>query len=215
MYIEKEKYKTAFRHELGNCLLLGDSNFTYIPIPKNASTYLNYIFKNKLNYITTTNYKKLENKKYIVCLRDPYERWLSGIVEYFTRYFLNDIAFTDSVYDIIFKKIIFDEHTEPQVNFLQELDTDNIIFFNISNLDNTLYYFLNNSLNVNDKIIGEIKSDWSSNRNSSKHNIRKRELMKLFQKQLNSNNNFYQKIKEVYTKDYNLINSINFYSNLK
>ena len=120
MIITKELYKTSFRHQLSSCIVLGNTGFSYVPIPKNASTYLTHVFRDNLNFINYEYYRTLKNMKYLAVLRDPYDRWLTGIVEYIARYFPidNETSLTPDLLNYFLKKIVLDPHTEPQVNFL-------------------------------------------------------------------------------------------------
>ena len=61
-------------------------------------------------------------------LRDPVDRWISGIAECLTLYHpMFDLQDMETV-ELIFDRVTFDDHTERQVKFLQGLDTDDCIF---------------------------------------------------------------------------------------
>ena len=85
----------------------------YVYIPKNASSWTKPNLRDWgwqfYNYHTDQL-----NKTAIVVLRDPVERWLSGIAEYFALYqnTTNDLVDNKSLQQIIFDRITFDDHTE-------------------------------------------------------------------------------------------------------
>ena len=100
-------------HRLGECWYT--NNFTYTHIPKNASSFVKgCLINNGWQYSNTF----VENKHYIVVLRDPLERWLSGMAEYQTN--SNQL---DLDVHTIFNTITFDDHTETQYYFLKHLQT--------------------------------------------------------------------------------------------
>ena len=77
------------------------------------------------------HYDHMYKKHALVVLRDPVERWLSGICEYFALYHattnVND--FNKTFYDLLMEQIVFDDHTEQQHYFIEGLSHNNITFF--------------------------------------------------------------------------------------
>ena len=117
-------------HTFGTCMTKPDCNFMYVNIPKNASSWtkpnlldLKFEF---YNYHTD----KLD-KHAMVVLRDPMERWLSGICEYFTLYHRNidTTQFNKAFYELLMDQVTFDDHTEKQVYFIEGLDPARCTFF--------------------------------------------------------------------------------------
>jgi hypothetical protein len=139
--IIKIKYNYSLAHDQGQSLTSADNQFSYVNIPKNASSEFKIIFKNwkKSNY----NVDIPPDNKYIVILRDPTERWVSGIVEFLignhsTPGQLNKELSIDEittaiessfVQNLILNFVIFDSHTLPQCYFLQNLNISDIAFF--------------------------------------------------------------------------------------
>jgi hypothetical protein len=106
--------------------------FSYIPITKNMSKIMKMSFdqyKRKPDRIKKVDYCS----RFTVILRDPLDRWASGIVEFFKLhgyvYLLKEQKFVD---DIVTKTLCFDAHTLPQTCFIQEVDTDKCDFFYIT-----------------------------------------------------------------------------------
>jgi hypothetical protein len=74
--------------------------------------------------------------KHLVVLRDPIDRWVSGMTQYL--WLLNrdrsqeeilNLINSQSFQNLIFDFVIFDSHTLPQTCFLSGLDLDKITFF--------------------------------------------------------------------------------------
>jgi len=206
----KHKY-----HTYGGCWLhynkAQHQSFIYVHIPKCASTYGLLAMQNywTWNYITeTTDYgmngllrkQILDSAKiYFSILRDPIERWISGIVQCRVR------ELTNKTWQDIFTQVVFDNHTEPQVSFLDQLDTEKVNWFYC---DNDLSTNLNNwtdqygCLNrINHKALNVINE-----KSITQQNIRK-ELIQ----QINKNPIYEQKLLEFFSEDYKLINSVKFY----
>ena len=81
----------------------------YIWIPKNGTSTLRSIFGT-----TVHDYTKFNVETFWVILRDPIDRWKSGIVEYIR----NNPSMEQLVFDRI-HQIRFDGHTAPQTEYLQ------------------------------------------------------------------------------------------------
>ena len=80
------EYYQSKGHVFGECMSLPDNDLMYVNIPKNASSWtkpnlLDWKWEN-YNYHTDNLYHKTA----IIVLRDPVERWLSGIAEYLYLY---------------------------------------------------------------------------------------------------------------------------------
>jgi len=68
-----------------------------INIPKNASSYIHDWAKQQ-GWRTTTADNETQVKEMIVILRDPVDRWISGIAQYIVTYVLNVYGFNGPVY---------------------------------------------------------------------------------------------------------------------
>ena len=115
------------RHPYGSCRVITeqDRDWVFVNIPKNASSWMIRAFGRgrEANYLDTAQ----RPRHYIVVLRDPVDRWISG----FAQVQVGTTPWHSSHYqqrgwDSIFNQVIFDNHTEPQVSFLQGLDTEQI-----------------------------------------------------------------------------------------
>ena len=103
-----------------------------LSIPKNASTYtLNLLRANNWDHASMVHV--IQHSKApvdtIVLLRDPVDRWISGFTTYCANYILGpDYTSKNLIRDynelterIIFDNLVFDDHTEPQSTFVDQL----------------------------------------------------------------------------------------------
>ena len=103
------------------------TNIAYTNIPKRATNQA--VSKVQKNYITDD----LSNYRFFVALRDPYSRWLSGVVEWLTRYGIVNIEDTDVFGRHEFVRFLLnakalDSHTEHQVHYIAGIDRTKIDF---------------------------------------------------------------------------------------
>lgn len=185
-----------------------NSNFMYVYIPKNASSWTK---PNLLdwgwefyNYHTDNLY----NKHALVILRDPVDRWLSGIAEYFylKHRDFDSIQINRHFLDLIFDRVAFDDHTESQVLFLQNLDKTNCTFFWCdSKYRNNFSHYLQ-SIDMPNKYYNYEYQHVTEN-----EPIRSK-FKKIFQHALENNSKYRQQLQWYFAKDYKLIESVKFYT---
>jgi hypothetical protein len=191
-------------HVYGECMSQSDSDLMYVYIPKNASSWTKPNLKDWGWEFYNYRADNL-NKHALVILRDPVERWLSGIAEYFTLYYPE---FTIPFYEtqrLIFDRIVFDDHTEKQSKFLVGLDTDNCTFMRCDT-----DYRHNFSTFIRDRLGDNKYYDYKYQHTSEESPQRKR-LKIIFQQLLDKNPKYIEQIRDYYEDDYKLINSVKFY----
>lgn len=186
-------------HKFGLCFI-HEPNLAYVPIPKNASSFttsklidLGWQANNFSNNIST-----LDQFKFLVILRDPIDRWLSGINQYFLLYHKNISQLSTDTLDLIAHKIVLDDHTEKQIYFCNQLNLDKTIFFKFGpNLNNSLTDFLS-------KYYTNAIFNFQKEINN----------LTLIQKQLKSklDTKLKDRLYSFYWQDYELINKVNFYN---
>ena len=234
----RREYYNYKGHEYGSCWSKPRSDIIYVNIPKNASSWTkpNLIDLGWESYNYYRDFDAIERhdnvtaayfsipyhpqpkrpimKKALVVLRDPIERWISGAAEYFTRYHndmypnMSTAQHSDSIFRLIFDRIAFDDHTESQIYFLEDLDINNITFFwcNETYRENFSKY-LATELNQPNKY-NRYDYQHVSSQDPSRKNWKK-----LFGLVLENNQHYLNAVKEYNKKDYELINAVKFYGN--
>ena len=184
-------------HRLGECWVDEVNNISYIHVPKNASSFVKGVLMGCGGFWhhSETLVNSTEN---LVMLRDPIDRWCSGITQY-----LYNIK-QDLSADEIFDKITFDDHTDLQTYFLQDVDLDKTTFMLVNdnlkaNLNNWIY---NRAYRTNVDIAIEYNASNNDNRRTTKE---------YYVKLLEQNPDLVLKLKKHFEADYELINRVKFY----
>lgn len=211
--IIKGKYDTLSRWSLVNrpgLPLLADKDYAYVPILKNAHTWLTQLFQNKLEWDVKASMKDIESCKKIVVLRNPLDRWISAIATY-----LHDkeglLEIDKNTLDILTDAVFFDWHTLPQIRFLEGYDTDSCIFFYMG--ENSKLFNTNIKKFVGAKYSKDINYDdliLNDGSNKPKHKYYKQQIKSFFTRP--ESLHFQRKINNAYREDYELIEYI---TNLK
>lgn len=190
-------------HVWGECMSHPDIDLMYVYIPKNASSWTKPNLKDYgwqfYNYHTD-----MLDKHALVALRDPVDRWVSGIAEYFALYHQDFELLNVETIKLIFDRITFDDHTDKQVNFLTHLNTDECTF---------IYCDDNYSKNFS----GFISKYYGTNKYAKyewQHVSDESPIRKKFKSIISywlTMPNYLDRIKHHFKDDYKLINSVNFY----
>lgn len=194
----------------GGGMLSPNRDIFYLNIPKNASTYLTNIFKEN----NWSHWNILDNSDTIntsiAFIRDPVDRWISGFATYAalhlfgpgygSDHFVED--YNDLSKRIIFDQVIFDDHTEHQVKYVEQILDHNPIFFRYNeNLIQQINSFLGHDLNT--ITVGDNKSESNYDTN---------QISQFVKKQITNNPDLKAQVVQAYKKDYEFINSIEFYN---
>lgn len=184
-------------HRLGECWVDEVNTISYIHIPKNASSFVKGVLMGSGGFWHHSE-TLVNSKENLVILRDPIDRWCSGI----TQYLYNSKQ--DLSVDDVFDKITFDDHTDLQTYFLQGVDLDHSTF-----------------MLVNDRLKSNL-NDWICNRayrtnvdiaiqyNASNEDDR-RTTKEYYVKLLEQNPDLVLKLQQYFEADYELIGSVKFY----
>ncbi len=189
--------------------IFAKDDFVYIPIPKNSSSYIGQLLlKNAWgvdNFLTTD----LSRKKIIVLLRNPTDRWLSGMAQYMCSSLLKNGRTSSDIInnwntvtrDLIFDQVIFDDHTEKQVYFINSVPRENCVFFDSSKQpEQTIKnYLATHGIDLN--------TDINLDRNQTQDNEHKELLVNFLRSQLIENPNLANKLTNTYQEDIKLWNA--------
>ena len=190
-------------HVYGQCMTKSDTDLAYVNIPKNASSWTK---PNLLDWgWEYYNYHEDQiDKTFIVVLRDPVERWISGIAEYLTLYHPNFKLHEFEALDLIFERVSFDDHTDRQVNFIHGLDTDSCIFLWC---DQRYRHNFSALLEEHRMMNQYYKYDYQ---HISENNEHRKKFKGIFTREI-LNPRYMQLVQQYFEPDYQLINSVNFY----
>jgi len=205
----QEYWKRHKNHPYGMCFANDELKKFYVNIPKNATNWGKTAFDENLEW-RETNYhdEKLLKQGYeaIVFLRDPLDRWCSGMAEYISRYGYNTKTFILQLEkqrlagEIINTTIAFDEHTVEQVTFLEGLDTDKTTWFKVeSDLNQNVADYVRRVLGVENELQG-IESMYATTSAKAK-------IKQWFQ----TNIGRFTRLEKHYELDTELYNSVKYY----
>lgn len=210
-------------HQLGQSrvinidpVLYGISQLIYVNIPKNASSWISLHFNQGINHdaenINYYDIVDLTQCQFIVILRDPLDRWISGMTQMIytepvTDPFgpINDMNIDTFDWKHAIEKIEHDNHTQKQVDFIHDIPQDQIVWLKFDDQlkDNFINLMLSYGCNVDFE-----KSDKV---NVTKENSIKQSVMNKIASKLDQHIEYRQKIINYYYEDYALINSVKFY----
>jgi len=201
---------------MGQAIWYNDNcDYCYVPIHKNASSWARQFFKKEFEFtehhMTFDEVRSLD-KKYIIFLRDPIQRWVSGVTQWYiqkakqkyphivnTQYKIDPITF-----EMATEAVGIDAHTHPQTNFISPVRIDRTFFFNVSdkNFANNFQKFLSHKMNYNNSIPYRTNI---TNPMTLKGSI-SRQLKSML------TDEYKEKIKSYYQQDISLIEKCKFYS---
>jgi hypothetical protein len=190
-------------HVYGECMSHPNTDLMYVYIPKNASSWTKPNLKD-LSWEFYNYHKDQLDKHALVVLRDPVERWLSGIAEYLTLYHPTLTIDSTETLDIIFDRVCFDDHTEQQIKFIHGLDTDRCTFFRCDS-----YYREDFSTFLDDHGIPNRYHKYEFQHVSESSPDRRR-FQEIFRAQLEKSK-YLTQIKNYYEEDYRLMDSVEYY----
>lgn len=157
MLYKKEDYDTIpyevmFPH-FGMCLRHQNVQYAYIPVPRCGSSFLHKFFINQHNW-KPYNYKFISNQKFFAVVRDPYERWLSGLWSIANPWHDDIVNKPYNLLDDRSLAKLFDDpgcnnhHTMKQNLFYKNLNLNNITFFNFDDpkFIRNISHFIKNKL---------------------------------------------------------------------
>jgi hypothetical protein len=207
-------------HTFGQCLHgpVGSSGYSnYIPIPKCGSTWVNIVLFHSLNWQVGNIYTDpglgepgglgLSHNRNLVVLREPIERWLSGIAEYSYRYhdrdFINNL--NKQTLDLIFDRVALDDHTEKQVYYCHGLHRYRSLFFRC---DSTLIELFTQFLTSNGVDIDTSKIPPANVTATDQYKL---SIKETFRNIIENDIKYKNKLIDYFKADFDLIDSINFY----
>jgi len=185
-------------HRLGECWVDEVNDKTYFHIPKNASSFVKGVLIGSGGFWHHSE-TLINSSENLIVLRDPIDRWVSGITQY-----LHNSNQIDMPAELIFDKITFDDHTDLQTYFLQGVD-----------LTSATYMMVNDDLrgNLNDWVVDRgyrtnVDIAIQYNASADDHRIT---IKNYYANLLEQQPELVLKLKEHFAEDYKLINSVKYY----
>ena len=180
-------------HTLGECWNDQDKSITFVHIPKNASSFVKGCLLGCSRFTHSNSLVTADN--YLITLRDPIERWISGIAQFMGIESNRRVTLHELV-----EQVTVDDHTELQTYFLQDVDIERCTFLKVDqNLRTNIklwfseYGYSHNGPNV-------------PNINQGNQLIKDR-----FAAMVDGNSQIKLKLVTHYEQDYALINRVKFY----
>tara|TARA_R110000796_G_scaffold60233_4_gene139131 strand:- start:3732 stop:4424 length:693 start_codon:yes stop_codon:yes gene_type:complete len=221
-------YLKRYGYNPGGGLLSPDGKYFLFQIPKNASTFLGNALVS--NGWTFSNLSHVKDIIQLAVLRDPVDRWLSGYATYAalhlfgwgygSDHYIAEYTVSPLVEKIIFSKLVFDDHTTPQIVFVNQLsDDDEVVYFDCERetLVDNLSKYTGLDIKITDAIID----------NSREDNYDTKNLYEFFKAKLDAKSDYLEpvnvqerylknitlreRIHSVYKSDFKLIKQANFY----
>jgi len=182
-------------HVLGECWNDPVKSTTFVHIPKNASSFVKGCLLSTNQFVHSDSLVSAD--QYLITLRDPIERWISGIAQFMSVESNKHLTLQDLV-----NTITFDDHTELQTYFLEGIDLDRCSFLRV---DQQLRSNLKKWLDENRY---QIRVDDVPNINEGNQLLKNR-----FAAMVDGNSQIKLKLVTHYEQDYALINRVKFYGN--
>ncbi len=214
MKIVAPEIKIQTKHAIGFCIQGWNPDYIFIPIPKNASSYTENILNLQCGMNTDVPNNFISNpiflyKKKIIVLREPFKRYISGLIEYLYR---AGISCDQIDFDDLFKTFAFDEHTLLQVQFLKGIDTDTCIFLKLgNNYSVDLAHLIQHKLRIDQKFLGREYKGFKYNKTANEP--KKVAMLDKLTEYLDNHEEVVLSLKEYLIPDFNLFNSVQFYNN--
>ena len=186
-------------HRLGECWVDEVNDKTYIHVPKNASSFVKGVLIGSGGFWHHSE-SLVNSSENLIMLRDPIDRWCSGIAQYL---YNNKLNISD---DEVFDKITFDDHTDLQTYFLQGVNLLTSTFILVSE---------NLRVNINDWISERgyrTNVDIAIEYNASSEDDRST-IKDYYIKLLDQNPELVLKLQQHFEEDYKLIGKVKFYGN--
>jgi len=211
----------------GTGSLSPDCSQFVLNIPKNASSYvLDWAGRHGWSMATVGDSCSWDQvQEMIVVLRDPLDRWISGMAQYLNTYILSVVGPNGPIYNasdstsydkkltaedwikqynqaterIVFDLVSrFDDHTWPQCELFENLlpNVDRRYFYLDKDFDATISAYLN----------FEPYNDLDRNHSNANQDIQK--LQEFFKHRLNTRPELKQRVIKAYARDYGIIKQV-------
>ena len=205
----------------GSGILSPDHNQFLVNIPKNASSYM-LDWANRHGWTSAVVVQNNSIKEMIVCVRNPVQRWISGVGQYLTSYVLNvtgayswetgpgpddqQISADDFVanYNQVVERLLFDnlsrldDHVWPQIEFFENL---------LPTVPRKFFYIDQDFDQCIGEYLGFSPAD-NLDRNRADTNPNTHKIQTFIRHRLNIRPELEQRVRKAYARDYELIKKV-------
>jgi len=195
-------------HRYGMCMSHPDRDLAYINIPKNATSWTKPNLRDWNWEVYNYHHDSfIRDKTKIVALREPIDRWISGIAEYFALYYQSYTPddMTPMLIDMVFDQVTFDDHTEQQTHFLHGLDTDSCVFLKCNSA-----YRINFGRLLKEHSMMNNYENYNYQNTSGESPIRNR-WKEFFSEQIEKQPEYFERLRRYFSADYELYNTVKYY----
>ena len=199
-------------HPYGTCMI--SQHYVYVPIPKCASSWMKHIFFGNVSVNFETQSQDLpHDAEFVVVLRDPVDRWISGMIQYFRGVNLTWSGhYRNLGWDRVLSQVIFDNHTEHQTSFLQKIDHRRTTWFKFGpELRGDFLHWCQDKIVVTGRDRGPMNCSANQPGMRPGSNLCANEIIKDIHTMINSNPGYQQLLREFYREDCKLYDSVPFY----
>jgi len=192
--------------------------YVWINIPKNASSFIQKVLDDN-QWITPANdlvdnILAMDSIKKMCVLRDPVDRWISGLAECFCFIDvqnIHELLNLDSFWDTLLKNPVYDDHTEYQHRFVSIATNVKYIYLNSDNVTdpNRFYRDLTGWIRMTGG-----KSNfqhWKERTNPSTNNANKLSINNKIRDILKQHPHRKKNITELHQQDYQLLDRLTRY----
>ena len=205
----------------GSGILSPDHNQFLVNRPKNASSYM-LDWANRHGWTSAVVVQNNSIKEMIVCVRNPVQRWISGVGQYLTSYVLNvtgayswetgpgpddqQISADDFVanYNQVVERLLFDnlsrldDHVWPQIEFFENL---------LPTVPRKFFYIDQDFDQCIGEYLGFSPAD-NLDRNRADTNPNTHKIQTFIRHRLNIRPELEQRVRKAYARDYELIKKV-------
>ena len=193
---------------IGQCLLIHEykphkvgvlNSYSVLLIPKNASSWLRY------NLLGTAQSIEHFNRNTVCVLRDPLDRWTSGVAEFLSSPGGKYVSTEQVLESFIVHNTALDLHTLPQNKFVSKLDESATMWFYLDQqfTENFFTWASDNRLTVHNKSTKKI--------NNTVDIATKSKLVEYYKDLANKDSELKNKLLDFYKEDFDLIQRVKFY----
>jgi hypothetical protein len=214
-----------------DCAIDNTHGLIYVHVPKNASCWVKHHLSQTCSTLYNYYHQGFDATKHIalVVLRDPVERWISAMGQVLVGNRPDYYMHVDNLdWDKITRKIMRNNHMQPQHEFFANIPHDRIVWFRCDdklteNFSNFLKHYnltinllpadqdAGNIFNVTKKIPERIINTHLGLDEFNYLAPPQQEIVDKIKNVLDKNPEYVERIKQLYKEDYQLLNTVPYY----